>query len=65
MHSPRGGKNVQERNFDQETASVSVDLGDASGFIGHGEALVLENKASRKLLWKIGENTSSSLAILV
>jgi hypothetical protein len=44
-----------EEISDQEVSSISTDLGDASGFIGHGEVFMLDEKASRKLLWKIGK----------
>ena len=56
MQPSKDEKAISEKKSDPEISSDNTDLGDASGFIGHGEALVLDEKASRKLLWKIGKN---------
>jgi hypothetical protein len=56
MQPSKDDEAISEENSDPEISSDNTDLGDASRFVGHGEALLLDETASRKLLWKIGKN---------
>jgi hypothetical protein len=55
MEKSQERKVTPEESSDHDTGSIVTDLGDATGFIGSSETLILDEKQNRKLLRKIGK----------